>query len=144
MKLKSKLERMVVFLAACVLGLIIAGLLATSLQVQLGDVGQVWSAQAFVFAALFGFGFGYLVVAQVSAQARWSTANEPLAYGWIVGLLGSYFIAGLVVSQVLAAFWTGDVQVGRIISRLGPYLVGTIAAGVGVYIALELRRESKK
>lgn len=101
-----------------------------------GDVATVWTPAAFITAILFGFGFGYMVVASISAQEKWHTGNRPAIYGWIVGVTCAWFLAGLTLAQVLAALVDGDYGWVRIVSRVGPYMACSIGVGLGTWRGL--------
>lgn len=129
----TRLAAVITALAAIALAL---ATLVGAIRVDLGPIAAVWSVPAFVFAALFGFVFGFHIGRVVLRN------GDPEANAWVVGTLGAIFVSGLVLSQVFAAILTGDELVERILSRLGPYLAGSVAMGAGVFAALYLRRES--
>jgi len=102
------------------------------MTIDLGNVAAAWSVWAFLAAALFGLAFGYLVFAPIFAQPL----TGARAHGWLVGVLLAYWIVGLGATQVLVALILVDSDWQRIVSRVGVYLVGALATGVGVWLRL--------
>jgi len=91
------------------------------------DVTAVWTPHAFAFAVLVGLAFGYAMAPRLIA------GRSRRNYGWWVAVFLAAWITAEAFSQVFAGITTGDQWV-RILSRLGPYLAGAAATGVGVYL----------
>lgn len=109
---------------------------------DLGDITDVWTVSAFAFAAGSGFGFGFVVVSRWARHRR--TERHPAVVGWITGAVAAWFVAVLVFSQTAAGLFDQDPSWPRIISRLGPYLVGAFATGLGTWAGLRWARRSKE
>lgn len=109
----------------------------------MGEITAVWSLSAFVFAALAGFGFGVFILGGLARRMRRGAPDAETA-GWVAGALAAWFVALLILSQTLAALADGDPLWPRILSRVGPYLVGSAAAGVGTWAALRWSRRKRK
>ena len=107
-------------------------------MVDLGDITRVWTPAAFALAFLAGFVFG-LVLGRFARRMRRQSADAQTA-GWFAGALSGWFVTLFVVSQSLAGIIDGDAQWPRILSRLGPELVGAAAAGIGTWAALRWSR----
>jgi hypothetical protein len=101
-----------------------------------GDLALVWTPWRVILSAIFGFGFGYLVIASIAAQERWRTPNSRRAIAWLVGVLTAYFLMGLAFTEGVGALLDGDGGWVRVVSRFGPHLVVALGVALGVWRGL--------
>lgn len=100
---------------------------------NLGDIAAVWTPWRIALGVAFGFGFGYLVIASISAQPRWRTENSRRARAWLVGVLAAWFLAGLAFVEAIGSALDGDAGWIRVVSRAMPHLLVAFGVGLGVW-----------